>query len=226
MHILALGGWAQYAQSLDNVLPEGAEKVFYGDCASVEAAFSRIQSVGLSRPDIAVGWSLGGQLLVRATAVGIIRPKRLVLLAAPFQLVADKHFRGGKPRLMVAASRLALQADAGFMLRQFQADMLAQGDSNAAAIKEISPHYLAPVEGMEWLFWFDELARFSCNNLDFRAFPPTDIIHGDNDAVIPYANGEAFAAHIAGSRLHELEKCGHAPHWHDANFVKQVITGA
>lgn len=226
MKILALSGWAQYAQSLDNVVPEGAEKIFYGDCASVAAVFARIQAAGMPQPDIVIGWSLGGQLLVRAIAAGIIRPKRLVLLAAPFQLVADKHFRGGKPRLMVAASRLALLADAGFMLRQFQADMLAQGDSNAAAIKEISPQYLAPTDGMEWLYWFDELARFSCRDLDFSAFPPTDIIHGHNDAVIPYANGEAFAEHIRGSRLHGLEKCGHAPHWHDANFVKQVITGA
>lgn len=226
MKVLALSGWAQYAASLDAVLPDDATKIDYGDCKSVEAVFKRIAESGAAEPDVAVGWSLGGQLLVRATAAGVIAPKKLVLLDAPYQLVADKQFRKGKAKMMVAASRLALQANASLMLREFQAEFLAQGDSNAAHIREVSPQYLAAEEGKEWLFWFDELAHFSCAGLDFGGFPPTHIIHGQRDAVIPYANAEAFCERIAASTLHSLPKCGHAPHWHDANFVKQVITGA
>lgn len=225
MNVFALSGWAQRAASLDAVLPENAVKVDYGDCTSVEQVFRRITGSGLAQPDVAVGWSLGGQLLVRATAAGVIAPKKLVLLGAPYQLVADKQFRKGKPKMVVAASRLALQANAGLMLREFQAEFLAQGDSNAAAIRAVAPQYLALGEGMHWLFWFDELAHFSCAGLDFGGFPPTHIIHGQRDAVIPYANAAAFAERIAAASLHALPECGHAPHWHDANFVKQVITG-
>lgn len=225
MEVVALNGWAQKAESLREVLPEGSATVYYGDCASVETVFKRLQQAN-PEPDVLLGWSLGGQLSVRAVAAGIIKPKKLVLLGAPFQMVADKHFRGGSPKALVAASRFALAANAELMLREFQATMLAKGDSCAEAIKAVAPQYLAPMEGMQWLFWFDELARYSCRELDFSGFPPTHIIHGEEDAVIPFANAEAFCERIAGAQLHRLKKCGHAPHWHDANFVKAVITGA
>lgn len=225
MSVLAINGWAQKADSIRSILPESADLVGYGDCNNVEEVFKRIAATN-PEPDVMVGWSLGGQLALRAVAAGVARPKKLVLLGAPYQMVADKHFKGGTPKMMVLASRAALATNAEFMLREFQAGMLAKGDSKEAAIKATAPAYLAPVEGMEWLFWFDELERFSCRHLDFSGFPPTHIIHGDNDAVIPFANAEHLHAQIAGSTLHKLEKCGHAPHWHDENFVKTIITDA
>lgn len=225
MKVLALNGWAQKAESIRNVLPEGAEIVGYGDCASVETVFKRMQEAH-AEPDVLFGWSLGGQLSVRAVAAGIIRPKRLVLMGAPYQLVSDREFKGGVNKAVVMASRLALATNAEFMLKEFQGTMLAQGDSLAATVRAEAKDWVAGTEGMEWMFWFDELAHFSCRHLDFGGFPPTDIIHGDGDAVIPFGSAEAFHARIAGSTLHRMKKCGHAPHWHDANFVKTVITGA
>lgn len=225
MRVLAFNGWAQQEESIRAVLPADAPIVPYGDCASVEAVFRRVQAQD-SAPDVLFGWSLGGQLAVRAVAAGILRPKRLVLMGAPFQLVSDRHFKGGVSRAVIAASRLALQANAALMLREFQGTLLAQGDSRAREIRRVTKDYVAPVAGMHWLFWFDELAHFSCRPLDFTGFPPTDIIHGVEDAVIPFGSAVAFHTRIAGSTLHRMEKCGHAPHWHDANFVKTVITGA
>lgn len=225
MHVVALNGWAQRAESIRNVLPEDAPIVYYGDCASVETVFKRLQAHP-AEPDVLFGWSLGGQLAVRAVAAGIIRPRRLVLMGAPFQLVSDRHFKGGVSRAVTVASRLALQANAELMLKEFQGTLLAQGDGNAREIRRIARDYVASVAGMEWLFWFDELAHFSCRHLDFSGFPPTDIIHGVEDAVIPFGSAVAFHTHIAGSTLHRVEKCGHAPHWHDANFIRTVITGA
>lgn len=225
MRVLALNGWAQQAESIRNVLPEDAQIVYYGDCASVEAVFKRLQAADTT-PDVLFGWSLGGQLAVRAVAAGILRPKKLVLMGAPFQLISDKQFKGGVMKPVIAASRLALQANADMMLREFQGMMLAQGDSKAKQVRAAAKDYVAPSAGNEWLFWFDELAHFSCRHLDFADFPPTHIIHGEEDAVIPFGSAVAFHSHIQGSTLHRIEKCGHAPHWHDANFVKTVITGA
>lgn len=225
MKALALSGWAQYVASLDSVLPENAHKIDYGDCTSVDAVFQRIAESGMHQPDVAVGWSLGGQLLVRATAAGIIQPKHLVLLGAPYQLVADKRFKGGKPKMMATALRLAFTANADALLNRFQAEFLAQGDSHAECIKEAAPHFLAPAACNAWLFWLDELIHYSCSGLDFSHFPRTSIIHGQNDAVIPYANAVEFSQKIQNSTLYPLANCGHAPHWHDANFVRNVITG-
>jgi pimeloyl-ACP methyl ester carboxylesterase len=224
MHVLALSGWAQFANSLEDVLPPDAHSVSYGDCAGPDEVFARLAVV--AQPDVAVGWSLGGQLLVRAVAAGIIRPRHLVLLGAPYQLVADARFPEGKSKRVVAGSRLALKLGAGLMLREFQHDFLAYGDREAASIKRIAPRYLDLRPQNDWLLWYDELARFSCADVDFSAFARTSIIHGTKDVVIPPANATAFARSIKGAELHLLEECGHAPHWHDANFVKQVITGA
>lgn len=225
MPSLALSGWAQTADALSDVLPDGSQKITYGDCVDVPAVFSRMREANAA-PEVAVGWSLGGQLLVRAIAAGVVRPQRLVLLGAPWQLVADKRFVGGKPKAMVAGSRLALKAAQEKMLSEFQKEFLAYGDSNAAHIKAVAPQSLDLCPQNDWLRWYDELASFSCADLDFSGFPRTVVIHGEKDVVIPPANATAFAQAITGAELHMLPKCGHAPHWHDANFVRQVITGA
>jgi pimeloyl-[acyl-carrier protein] methyl ester esterase len=221
MQVLALSGWAQYAASLGNVLPDDAHRVDYGDCTTVEAVFKRLSLT--PEPDVAVGWSLGGQLLVRAVAAQAIRPKHLVLLGAPYQLVANAHFRGGRPKMATKALRMAFTLNADALLQKFQADFLAEGDCHAEHIKNAAPHFLAPAACNEWLFWLDQLIEFSCKGLDFSAFPRTDIIHGKQDAVIPFANAERFAECIPHAVLHALPDCGHAPHWHNANFVKTVI---
>lgn len=225
MKTLALSGWAQYPESLANVVPEDTTFFSYGEYGSVDACFAAMKKLPQTSPHIAIGWSLGGQLLVRAIAEGVLKPKWLVLLAAPFQLVADSQFRGGVPKAVVNASRLALKANPGLMLSEFQAMLLARGDSRADHIKAVSPKFLAQDKQMHWNFWYDELVRFSCYEIDFSRFPPTDIIHGTEDAVIPYPNALAFAKRLPVSSLHRLNFCGHAPHWHDANFVRRVITG-
>lgn len=224
MRVLALSGWVQYAQSLDSVLPDDAVKIAYGDCSSVEAVFKRMKEAEMPQPDVAVGWSLGGQLLARAVAAGVIAPKRLVLLGAAYQLVSDKHFSGGKSKMVIGATRLALQANMSATLKQFQVESLAQGDSHSEFIRATAPQFLNLDEENDWLFWFDELARFSCRTLDFSGFPRTSIVHGQNDPVIPYANAIEFNKRIDAATLHSLPNCGHAPHWHDANFVKSIIT--
>ncbi len=42
---------------------------------------------------------------------------------------------------------------------------------------------------------------------------PTLIIHGDDDAIVPYPNAEVLKGAIAGSRLHRLRSAGHMFFW-------------
>lgn len=224
MSVLALNGWAQAPEALSMVLPDNASIFSYGEYHKVDDCFAALKQ-GETAPDVAVGWSLGGQLLVRAVAAKVLQPKRIVLLAAPFQLVSDAHFHGGVPKAMLMASRLALAAAPAKMLEEFQAYMLGKGDSKEEQIHAKAPRYLNQNPHMHWLFWFDELMRYSCRELDFSNFPSTDIIHGTEDAVVPFASGKAFAEHIPHACLHRLPMCGHAPHWHNPVLVSSIICG-
>jgi pimeloyl-ACP methyl ester carboxylesterase len=50
---------------------------------------------------------------------------------------------------------------------------------------------------------FDSFARLG------QIKSPTLIIHGDDDAVVPYANAEVVRGAIAGSKKHKLKAAGH-----------------
>ena len=54
---------------------------------------------------------------------------------------------------------------------------------------------------------FDSFARLGQIN------SPTLIIHGDDDSIIPYPNGEILQGAIAGSKKHTLKAAGHMFFW-------------
>lgn len=224
MKVITLAGWAQKSESIASLAPDGAEVVCldYGRHASYDAFLNALPEA--IEADMAIAWSLGAQLAMRLVAAGRLQAKQLVLIAPPYQLVADKHFPAGVSAKLVKASRLGLSLQPQGMLRQFQSASLALGDSHKAGVMREARQWLAE-QGYHFLEWFDILAGFSAFALEFAGFPQTTIIHGREDAVIPFANGELLAAKIPSARLVAVEKCGHAPHWHDANFVKAVING-
>ncbi len=54
---------------------------------------------------------------------------------------------------------------------------------------------------------FDSFARLG------QIKSPTLIIHGDDDAIVPYPNAEVIHAAIAGSKMHTLKAAGHMFFW-------------
>jgi 3-oxoadipate enol-lactonase len=54
---------------------------------------------------------------------------------------------------------------------------------------------------------FDSFARLG------QIKAPTLIIHGDDDAIVPYANAEVLHGAIAGSKTHTLKAAGHMFFW-------------
>lgn len=53
---------------------------------------------------------------------------------------------------------------------------------------------------------------------------PTLIVHGRNDSLIPYANGERIHQLIPGSRLVTIEDCGHMVNWEKPEQVVNAIS--
>jgi pimeloyl-ACP methyl ester carboxylesterase len=56
-----------------------------------------------------------------------------------------------------------------------------------------------------------------------RIAKPTLVIHGRHDPILPIANGEAIAAHVAGARLEVLDDAGHELHPLDLDHVRDAV---
>lgn len=53
---------------------------------------------------------------------------------------------------------------------------------------------------------------------------PTLIVHGRQDPLIPFANGEKSQALIPGARLVALDDCGHMPNWERPDAVVEAVS--
>jgi len=215
MSVLCMTGWQQKHDALSGIAPD-AVHCDYGAHDNVEAMFTALpRDVSL-----AVGWSLGGQLLVRAVAGGYIAPRALLLLGAPFQHVADAHFAHGLPAPMMKEFRRSYMRHPKEVITQFHL-RTAQGDAHSERIAGILNEDI--VIWQNGLLWLDELADVTCRTLDFSRFPKTFIVHGAEDKIIYPFNAQAFADSIPASEFLLWKACGHAPHLHDPVALSELI---
>ena len=218
MNILTLSGWGQPHDAL-SIIAHNAQHHDYAGNHSIENALKEIAEVAKNH-DAIIGWSLGGQLALRAIDAGLMKPKKLILIGVPFQFVrvddalgmpTDQfikfrdNYQKNPARTLSKAWELVLLGDTE------QQNMRAYfGDSEKALQKN-------------WLHWLDILNGFSCKTINFANFPDTLIIHGKNDAVVYYAQSQEFLKSIPLSKHIAFDNAGHAPHWHDAETLKKHI---
>lgn len=220
MRILTLSGWGQPHDALAAIAPD-ATHVDYAQYPAIEEALAHIAEVAQGH-DAVIGWSLGGQLAARAIGIGMSRPRKLTLIATPFKLVHDGK-NGSMGRGTHEKFRDNYAANPDRTLRKAY-ELIAHGDSRAAEVRGyLSRHDRQSVLSNDWLSWFDRLKDLSAENLDFSLFPPTLLVHGENDAVAGAAQAERFAAALPKATLALWKGCGHAPHWHDPAALAALI---
>lgn len=216
MTVLCLTGWQQPADALSIIAPPDSIHASYATHDNVPSFLASLPK----EVDLAIGWSLGGQLLVRAIAGKYVRAKKLLLLGAPFQFLASTEFTQGLPPELFGGVVQGYKQDPLPMLKQF-CGLISTGDTNAASIaRSLSSVIEVWKNG---LFWLEELGRFSCGSLDFTDFPPTLLIQGDSDKVVYPAQAQLFLDALPGATLHTLKQCAHAPHMHDTAAIKQLV---
>lgn len=170
----------------------------------------------------AVGWSLGGWLLMRAIAEGVIAPAHLVLIAPPLQFVSTPDFSHGMDVATFTLFSGNYRGDPVRTATRF-AHLIAKGDIHHKRIigeLTLPPH---SVDANVWHPWLEVLAQQRRHQLEFSGFPPTLLIHGERDTVVPVAQGRELASRIPGAKLHVLPEAAHAPHLHDSALVRRLI---
>lgn len=218
MSILTLSGWAQPHDALTFLIP-GSASYRYAEYKSAEEALLNLRQY---TPRIAIGWSLGGLLLVQAVAMQILQPKLLVLLATPYQFVASEDYRHAMVPYTFRTFYQNYETNPTRTASRFNA-LIAKGDTSAKQVLERLSGNTTAAECEIWLPWLGYLATFSCKMLDFTKFPSTLIVHGKQDAVVSMAQAQTFQEALPSSRIMLWEGCGHAPHLHAPERLFNLI---
>lgn len=219
MTTLTLSGWTQPAGTLLSVAP-AAHPFDYSDYATPEASFAALHP--LAEAEHVIGWSLGGLLAIQAIRAGILRPKRLTLLAAPYQFVSDEAFRGGMDPLTYEQFRANYASDATRTMQRFAA-LMGKGDREGTRVARELTYHDTVTDTHRWLPWLDWLGATTLRGADLSGLPPTLLVHGTGDAIAPFAQAEALKAAIPHARLERWDDAGHAPHLHDRTRLLETI---
>lgn len=217
--VITISGWGQPYDALKTIVPADAIHIDYSHAPSI-ADFYRI--IKNHNPDVIVGWSLGGQLALRAISDGVISPKSLVLLATPYQFVASKEIKCAMNVDNFNAFYNSFESDPVRTLKRFLT-LISLNDSNAHDILMYLRHHTDTAHASRWLYWLSELESFSCNTIDFSYIPKTLAFHGDDDTVVDIAQTGLFMPLISNYTLETFQKCGHAPHLHNEGKVRELI---
>lgn len=221
-NIITLSGWGQAYNSLANISPEGATHIDYTKFPSVDAFFKSLKD---KNPDIIIGWSLGGQLALRAISEKILKPKKLILISTPYQFVASKDIKCSMSKDTFNTFHSNFESDPVKTLKRFLT-LISLNDSNHHEILKELRHATSTEHASRWLYWLEQLESFTCHSLDFSNVPETLAIHGLNDTIVDSTQTGLFKSLIKNYTLEMFENCGHAPHLHNEARVKEIVHAA
>jgi len=221
--ITCLSGWGQKTDSLEFIFndqcfgPIFVESLDYAQFNKAEEFFD---SIKINSPEILIGWSLGGQLAIRLIEKQILKPKLLILIAPPFQLVKDARIQAGMAPATFKKFRDDFANAPGKALKQF-AILTAMNDRNAADIaRDLDVN---DKNFIQLVYWLDELSRFSCFDVDFSNMPRTVYFHGAGDMIVAAAQAQYFRSRIKNFREETFLRCGHAPQLNDISRLRKII---
>ena len=204
-----------------------------GHGRSAAAAFGDLDAVvdlvaqAIPEAAIVCGWSLGGLLAQRLAVRHAACVRALALVATTPCFVERGDWEHGVKAEVLAGFSADLRRDPQATLRAFVTLNAAGGAQGRSALRELAaefaslgaPHSAVLDAGLSAL----ETADLRGDTAAIRQ--PAVVIHGGRDALVPIGAGRWLAAHIAGARMVELERCAHLPFIsHRAEFVDALTS--
>ena len=172
-----------------------------------------LQRLDLSKV-VLVGWSMGAQIALQASAGLSDRLAGVVLVSATPCFTASAEFRYGLSDKEVAGMRLKLQRNSQRALDGFHTRLFAEGEvANDLVSTEILELLasISPPDTCNVLEALDSLARKDmCPLLQYLQVP-TLILNGSHDRICLPQASDYLKEHIAGAEQFVFQGCGHAP---------------
>lgn len=161
------------------------------------------------KPLAVIGHSNGGAIAVRGVASGILKPKKLILLASSG--VRDQY-KGKKKALRIVAKvgKLAVAP-----LPKSTRNKLKR-----SAYKTVGSDLFVAEHLQET---FKNIITDDVQEDAKKISIPTLLVYGLNDAATPPDYGKLLSSKITGSRLNVIEDAGHFVHHDATNEVNQLV---
>lgn len=165
-------------------------------------------------PAVLVGWSLGGMLAMEVACRWPERCAAIALISSTPSFRQRDGWEHGCDQQVFSDFEQAVASQSPKTMSRFFAlmmhgDNLSRSAYNTLAreaVNKQSPTTAAGIKaGLELLSTIDLRAQLDALSM------PTLIIHGKQDAIVPFAASCALADTLPNARLQTFEDCGHAP---------------
>jgi pimeloyl-ACP methyl ester carboxylesterase len=157
-----------------------------------------LKKLDLGQPYAIIGHSNGGSVAIRACALGLLQPKKLVLMAS-----AGIRTGGGLRRtLLLIAAKAGNVATLGLPARYRNAlrrQLYKSAGSDALVVENLKDTFAKTV-------------RQDVQADAAQLAQPTLLLFGDHDTAVPLAHGERYAQLIPNARLTVISPSGHFVH--------------
>jgi len=171
-----------------------------------------------------VGWSLGGMLLLEAlSSLTDSPPGGLVLVGVAPVFTRRPDYPWGQPPAVIRAMRRALPENRQQVLAEFAEQCLAPGE--AAFVPQAREAFASVAGAASLAAGLDYLLH-----RDLRPLLPclpggAVVIQGQEDRIVPPAQGRFLEEQLPGARLTLLPGAGHLPFLTQATAFNRIIEG-
>ena len=189
--------------------------------------FQTAQALAAALPEncLLCGWSLGAMLALQAAGLAPQRIRKLILVGATPSFTQRADWSHAQPPALLETFSDALAGDAATTLKRF-ITLFNQGDTQARLVgRSLVTQLLAtplPVTaslltGLDWLREVD--LRQQIASIDV----PTQLIHGENDPLMPLAAAQWLAKTLPRAQLEVFSGAAHAPFLNDPDRFATLL---
>ncbi|MFC1498459.1 alpha/beta fold hydrolase [Verrucomicrobiota bacterium] len=218
-HAIAIAGWAQSADSLEKLSGNLSDKLDIrlssvtqlhetsGNPAYSNTLGNTCQE--FPKPPLLIGWSAGAMAAIETAADFPDRISGLILISATAKFCKDESYSTGVDPKFLLSMIDNLKTDKAKTLKRFMSRMFYPAKPEAQVLERYMTYALSVpdeilVHGLKYLQHTD-LRKQICS-----IKPPTLIIHGDKDRIIPHESGLFLAKQIQCPEPALIKNAGHA----------------